>query len=69
MGHPAILLRWDCALRRQKPEHRNDPNETIVRRLGLIIGKLDRDQRSGVRDQKKNDLGAGWTAFGTACGA
>jgi hypothetical protein len=23
-----------------------------------MIGKLDRDQRSGVRDQKKNDLGA-----------
>jgi hypothetical protein len=24
-----------------------------------MIGKLDRDQRSGVRDQKKNDLRRG----------
>jgi hypothetical protein len=31
---------------------------TIVLRMGEMIGKLDRDQRSGVRDQKKNDLGA-----------
>jgi hypothetical protein len=27
-----------------------------MRSKGEIIGILDRDQRSGVRDQKKNDL-------------
>jgi hypothetical protein len=31
-----------------------------------MIGKLDRDRRSGVRDQKKNNLGARWAAFETA---
>jgi hypothetical protein len=41
---------------------------TIVLRMGEMIGKLDSDQRSGVRDQKKNELGAGWTAFETAGG-
>ena len=39
-----------------------------MRLKGEMIGKLDRDQRSGVRDQKKNELGAGWKAFGTAGG-
>ena len=29
---------------------------TILRRKGVIIGKLGRDQRSGVRDQKRKDL-------------
>jgi hypothetical protein len=31
---------------------------TIVQQTPVIIGKLDRDQRSGVRDQKKNGLGS-----------
>jgi hypothetical protein len=31
-----------------------------MRRKALMIGKLDREKRSGVRDQKKNDLGRGW---------
>jgi hypothetical protein len=31
-------------------------HEVIVRQKGEMIGKLQRDQRSGVRDQKKNDL-------------
>jgi hypothetical protein len=31
-----------------------------------MIGKLDRDRRSGVSDQKKNELGARWTAFEAA---
>ena len=35
---------------------------TILRRKGVIIGKLGRDQRSGVRDQKRNDLRRGWRA-------
>jgi hypothetical protein len=43
-------------------------HRTIVRQTGEMIGKLDRDQRSGVRDQKKNDLGARWAAFEMACG-
>jgi hypothetical protein len=29
----------------------------IVRQEGEIIGKLGRDQRSGVRDQKRKELG------------
>jgi hypothetical protein len=33
---------------------------TIVRLKGVIIGKLGRDQRSGVRDQKRRDLRRGW---------
>jgi hypothetical protein len=33
---------------------------TIVRLMGVIIGKLGRDQRSGARDQKRNDLRRGW---------
>jgi len=33
-------------------------HETIVRQMPVIIGKLHRDQRSGVRDQKKNGLGS-----------
>jgi hypothetical protein len=41
---------------------------TILRQGGVMIGKLRRDQRSGVRDQKKNELGARWTAFGAARG-
>ena len=30
---------------------------TIVRQKREMIGKVDREQRSGVRDQKKNNLG------------
>ena len=33
---------------------------TILRRKGVIIGKLGRDQRSGVRDQKRKDLRRRW---------
>jgi hypothetical protein len=33
--------------------------EAIMREGGEMIGKLRRDQRSGVRDQKKNELGWG----------
>jgi hypothetical protein len=33
-----------------------------------MIGKLDMDQRSGVRDQKRNNLGARWRAFEAAEG-
>jgi hypothetical protein len=39
---------------------------TIVLRMGEMIGKLGRDQRSGGRDQKKNELWARWTAFEAA---
>jgi len=33
---------------------------TILRLKGVIIGKLRRDQGSGARDQKRNDLRRGW---------
>jgi len=33
-----------------------------------MIGRLDRDQGSRVRDQKRNKLGARWRAFGAAGG-
>ena len=33
-----------------------------MRLKGIIIGKLERDQRSGVRGQKRNDLRLGWRA-------
>ena len=41
---------------------------TIVRQTREMIGKVDRDQRSGVSDQKKNGLGARWKAFETVGG-
>jgi hypothetical protein len=43
-------------------------HEVSMRQGGVIIGKLGRDQRSGARDQKRNELGAWWVAFETAGG-
>jgi hypothetical protein len=43
-------------------------HEVSMRQGGVIIGKLGRDQRSGARDQKKNDLGARRAAFDAAEG-
>jgi hypothetical protein len=43
-------------------------HEVSMRQGGVIIGKLGRDQRSGVRDQKRNELGARWAAIGAARG-
>jgi len=43
-------------------------HEVSMRQGGVIIGKLGRDQRSGARDQKRNELGARWAAFDAAEG-
>ena len=43
-------------------------HEVSMRQGGVIIGKLGRDQRSGARDQKRNELGARWAALETAGG-